>query len=540
MIFGEFPSAEAEGVLLAHTLHLGDRTLKKGRLLAAPDIALLREAGVERITGARIEDDELDETAGASEIAALLAGDNVETRRPYTGRCNLHAAARGVLRLDAARIHALNAIDEAITIGTLPDYALARAGQVLATVKIIPFAVKRELVERCRAIAAGGPLVSLAPLRPRRVALVMGELPGMKENIFRGTVTATRNRLESLGSRLALVQRCRHDSGEYEARLREALAAGCDLLLLSGATVTKDRLDVAPLAIAAAGGVIEHFGMPVEPGNMLLLARIGEVPVLVLPGCARSRRSNGFDWVLQRLLAGLPLGSSEIMGMGVGGLIRSPLERDDEEDGEAESPPRLPAGTPNVAALVLAAGRSTRMGGTNKLLAPVGGVPLLLRAVSAALASKASSVTVVLGHEAERCEALLAGRGASIVRNADYAEGLSTSLRAGLDALPEEAGAAVVLLADMPRVTAAHIDRLIEAWNPQQPAIIVPRHEGRQGNPILWARKYFPAMRAVSGDQGARGVLESHAKKIRYVDIDDDAIHADVDTPERLTAEEAR
>ena len=542
MIFGEFRCEEAEGVTLAHTLHLGEKTLKKGRVLTAADVALLRQAGIAGVTGARMQAGDLDENAGAAEIAALLVGPNTETRRAYTGRCNVHASIRGVLRVDTARIDAINELDEAIAVGTLPDHALARHGQVLATVKIIPFAVTRELVERCRAVAAvaaGEPLLRVAELRASRAALIMSELPGMKESVFRGTVTATRNRLEGLGSRLALVLRCAHDRSAIVAQLRQALAAGCDLLLVAGATVTKDRRDVVPAAIVAAGGAIEHFGMPVEPGNMLLLANLGDVPVLNLPGCARSRRSNGLDWALQRLLAGLPLTRAEIMRMGVGGLIRSPLEPEDEEEGEEDSVPAVPAGAPNVAALVLAAGQSSRMGGTNKLLAEVDGVPMLLRAVNAALASRASSVTVVLGHEADKAEALLAGRRVSIVRNADYAQGMSASLRTGIQALPPEADAAIVLLADMPRITADHVDRLIDAFAAQQSTIVVPQHDGRRGNPILWPREFFARMQSVSGDKGARELLAEHAARIRKVDLDD-AIHADVDTPDSLRALEDR
>lgn len=220
--------------------------------------------------------------------------------------------------------------------------------------------------------------------------------------------------------------------------------------------------------------------------------------------------------------------------MGVGGLIRSPLEPEDEEEGDTESVPAVPAGTPNVAALVLAAGQSSRMGGANKLLAEVDGVPMLLRAVNAALASKAASVTVVLGHEADKAEALLAGRRVNLVRNPDYAQGMSTSLRAGIGALPADAEAAIVLLADMPRVSALHVDRLIDAFEAKQPAIAVPQKDGRRGNPILWPREFFAAMRAVAGDQGARGVLEANAGRLRFVDMDDDAIHADVDTPADL------
>jgi len=548
VIFGEFSCEEAEGVTLAHTLNLGEKTLRKGRVLTAADVALLKQAGIGRITGARMGEGDLDENAGATEIAALLVGPNTETRRPYTGRCNVHASVRGVLRVDVARIDALNELDEAIAIGTLPDYALARQGQVLATVKIIPFAVTRELVERCRAIAATGPLLRLAPLQPRRAALIMGELPGMKENVFRGTVTATRNRLEGLGSRLALVLRCRHERSEYAAKLREALAAGCDLLLVAGATVTKDRLDVVPAAVTAVGGTVDHFGMPAEPGNMLLLAHVPvglpsvveAAPVLVLPGCARSRRSNGLDWVLQRLHAGLPLGRAEIMRMGVGGLIRSPLEPEDEEEGEVDSVAAVPAGMANVAALVLAAGQSSRMGGSNKLLQEVDGVPMLLRAVNAALASKATSVTVVLGHEADKAEALLAGRTLNIVRNPEYAQGMSTSLRVGIGALPTEAAAVIVLLADMPRVNAVHVDRLIDAFEAKRPSIIVPQRSGRRGNPVLWPREFFAAMQAVSGDQGARGLLEGNPQHLHFVDMDDDAILADVDTPDNLLALDGR
>ena len=535
MIFGEFRSDEAEGVLLAHTLNLGSRTLRKGKRLTAQDVALLGEAGMVSVTGARLEDGDLDENAGAAEIAALLVGPNSETRTPYTGRCNVHALTRGLVLVDAARIDALNLLDEAVAIGTLPQHALARRGQVVATVKIIPFAVTRQLVERCRAIAAAAPLLRVAELRACRAALIMSELPGMKENVFRGTVTATRNRLEGLGSRLALVLRCAHERSAIVSQLRQALAAGCDMLLVAGATVTKDRLDVVPAAIVAAGGAIDHFGMPVEPGNMLLLANLDGVPVLNLPGCARSRRTNGLDWALQRLLAGLPLTRAEIMRMGVGGLIRSPLEPEDEEEGEEEeSLPVTHAGTPNIAALVLAAGQSLRMGDANKLLLEVDGVPMLLRAVNAALASRVSSVTVVVGHETERAEALLAGRKVRIVRNADFAQGMSTSLRAGIQVLPPETEAVVVLLADMPSVTAAHVDHLIDAFDAKQPSIVVPQKDGRRGNPILWPREFFAAMQAVSGDQGARGLLEENRQRIRNVEMDDDAIHADIDTPENL------
>lgn len=534
MKFGEFPLAEAAGVALAHTLDVGARTLKKGRVLTADDVEVLRLAGIRTVWGARLEPDDADENRAAAAIGALLAGANTEARKPYTGRCNVHAAARGLVLVDAGRIDTLNLVDESVTVGTLPRYAVARKGQVVATVKIIPFAVSSQVLQRCSRVLADGPPVAVAAFAPHRAALIMSELPGMKDSVFRATVSATRKRMDALGSRLALERRGPHDRQWLAAQLRTALAAGCDLLLVSGATVAKDRGDVVPSAIIAAGGVIEHFGMPVEPGNMLVLARIGAVPVLALPGCARSRRMNGLDWVLHRLLARLPVTREDIMRLGVGGLIRSPLEPEDEEEedaGDVEAAASPAAG--RIGVLVLAAGRSSRMGGVNKLLAHVDGIPMVARAANAALASRAAHVCVITGHEAPRVQAALAGCAARFVHNPDYAAGMSTSLRAGLRALPDGLDAVIVMLADMPWISARHLDALIDAFDPAAPRIVAPHHRGRRGNPVLWPKAHFEEMAAVGGDQGARELLTRHASGIVQIEADE-AIFADLDTPEAL------
>lgn len=571
MIFDEFPLAEADGVLLAHSLRTPAKRFKKGRRLDAADLAILAAAGVAKVSGARLEADEVDEVRAAAEIAALLAAADplLEARSTPTGRCNLHASGRGLVVVEPAVVDRLNSVDEGITVATLPQHTAVRPGQVVATVKIIPFGVRRASIEACRQIvAAAGPLgataasplsaaaaipLKLAPFRSCRAALIMSAHPGMSDNIFETTLAATRHRLAVIGARLALVLRCAHEHGAIEAMLRQARAAGCDLVLVSGATIAKDRRDIAPAALVAAGGTVEHFGMPTEPGNMLVLGRIEDVPVILLPGCGRSRRLNGLDWVLQRLLAGLPVGREQIVRMGVGGLIRNPIlaagapldETDaaaagDEHD--ADEPAGAPAAEspaaegPRVAALVLAAGRSTRMGAENKLLLPVDGVPMALRAVMAARASRATSVTVVLGHEAGAVEAALAGSGAGFARNPDPAQGMSGSLRVGITALADDIDAVVVLLGDMPRITAAHVDRLIEAFDPAQPAIIVPEHQGRRGNPVLWPRAFFAEMCALEGDQGARGLIERHPERVVRVAVDDEAIFIDVDRPADLAA----
>lgn len=534
MIFGEFPLAECEGLLLAHSLRLPERIIKKGRRLTGADIQVLAAAGILRVNGARLHADDLDENAAAGAVAAALGGPGITTRAPQAGRCNLYAAERGLLMLDADIVERINRIDESVTVATLPPLSAVKRGAVVATVKIIPLAVGRALVAACLAQAGQGAGLRLLPFQPHRAALIVTEQPGDPQRNYVTAVNSSRRRIEDLGSHLGLVQRCAHRTEAVTAALREALAAGCSLILIAGATVPKDRADTVPAGIVAAGGEILRFGMPVEPGNMLLLARIGAVPVIILPGCARSRRSNGLDRVLQRMLAGLPMGAEQIMGMGVGGLIRSPLEVDEADDSAEPEPVRAPVGR-GVGAVVLAAGSGSRMGGGNKLLHAVGGVPMVRRAVNAALASRCTAIVVVTGFAAEDVQACLAGREVAFAHNPEHATGMASSLRCGLAALAGDIDAAVVLLADMPRIDAGHIDRLIAAFDPRRPKIVVPMKDGRRGNPVLWPRGFFAEIQAVEGDVGARDVLRRHAGQIESVAFDDDAIFADVDTPAALS-----
>jgi molybdenum cofactor cytidylyltransferase len=531
--FGEFACDDALGVMLAHTLTVGFRKLKKGHALDGDDIAALKTAGIHSVSGARLRSDDVAEDAAAAAVATLLAGPNTEERRAYTGRCNLHATTNGLLVIDAEVIVRVNRIDESITVGTLPPWSLVRKGQVIATVKIIPYGVNLHVIEACRTMlgSLAAPPLRVADLPSQRVALIFSELPGLTESAIATTRAATRQRIEALGSRLVLELRCQHNTSAVEFALRQAHAAGCELIMVCGAAGTKDRRDTIGAAIVAAGGRIERFGMPVEPGNMLLLGRLDEVPLIVLPGCARSRRLNGLDWVLRRLLARQPLNDEDFAAMSIGGLIRTTTEPAEEE---IDIPcPSLPASGPRIAALVLAAGRSSRMGEANKLLESLDGVPLVLRAVNAALASRAASVTVVTGHAAESVAALVGGPRVAIAHNPDHAEGMASSLRHGIAALPADTDGVLVLLGDMPLISAAHLDALIEVFSDDK--IIVPVHAGRRGNPLLWPRRHFAEMQALTGDQGARGLLEKYADHIHAMEFSDPAIFMDVDTPQDLS-----
>jgi molybdenum cofactor cytidylyltransferase len=534
--FGETPLAESLGAILAHTLKAGDRTLKKGRVISAADIDALKQSGMTSVVAARLEDGDIGENDAAQLLAAELAGAHVAAGKAFTGRANFFADAAGLCVVDEAAVERFNRIDETITLATLPRDGVVAPKEMVATVKIIPFAVRADALEACRALAKT-PIFYVAPFRARRVALIQTVLPGLKASILDKTVAATRERVEALGSTFVAEARAEHREAALVPEVKKALDAGAELILIAGASAILDRRDVIPAAIAATGGTIEHFGMPVDPGNLLLIGRKGPVTLLGLPGCARSPRVNGFDWVLRRIVAGLPVDDAALARMGVGGLLSEiptrpqPRAKDPDEAGEAPEAPHAP----RIAALVLAAGRSSRMGTINKLLINVDGKPMVRHAVDAVRDAGLDPVIVVTGHERERVEAALRDIPVKLVHNPAFAEGLSSSLKAGLAAVPPGADGVLVGLGDMPQVGAADIERLVLAFNPVEGrAIIVPVRNGKRGNPVLWDKRFIPEMRNVAGDVGARHLIGTYPEAVVEVEMPGDGVLTDIDTPQAL------
>lgn len=521
MIFGSIPVEDANGAILAHSVP----PFRKGRALSAEDIAVLQAKGVRTVMAARLEADDVAEDDAAARIAAACAGDGVHIGAAFTGRANLYATEAGLAIIDAARVDALNALDESITLATLPPFAKVAPRQMLATIKIIPFAAPRAKVE---AATAPGACVRVIRFRAMRAALIS---TGRSVKLQGKTRNVLDSRLAAIGSEVVLERRVAHEIAPLAEAIREA--QGCDPILVMGASAITDRRDVVPAAIEAAGGTIEAFGMPVDPGNLLLTARLGGATVVGLPGCARSPKLNGFDFVLWRIAAGLPAGRTEIAAMGVGGLLAEIAARPQPRDEQ-------PAQLPRIGAVVLAGGLSSRMG-SNKLLAQVAGEPLVRHAVEAALASAADPVIVVTGNASDAVEGALAGLKVQFVHNPDFSEGLSTSLKCGVNALPADCDGALILLGDMPGVSAALIDRMIAGFDPAEGrAICVAARGGRRGNPVLWARRFFPEILALEGDVGAKALMAAHGEMVVEVEAADDGPLTDIDTPEALKAYRSR
>lgn len=546
MRFGRFPIGQAEGAILAHSLPTPSGMIKKGRRLGASEISRLSAAGYADVVAARIDPGDIGEDEAARRIAAAAAGPGTRQAAPFTGRANIFADRDGLAVIDAETVTRLNAIDEGLTIATVAPFERVTAGQMLATVKVITFALPEAAVAQGEAIAGSNHgLVRVQPFAAKTAGLILTRMPATKAQVLAKRREAIEQRLSALGSKVGSVEIVAHAEADVAAAISRLRETGADPIILFAASAIVDRGDVIPAALIEAGGEIIRLGMPVDPGNLMLLGRLGDVDVIGAPSCAASPKLNGFDWILERRLAGLPVGMREVASMGLGGLLKEivtrPQPRAGKEVDVAEADEDGARRAPLIAALVLAAGRSTRFGEANKLTADIGGIAMVRRTVDNILTSRASPVIVVTGHQEDDVRAALAGLDIRIVHNPDFAQGLSTSLKAGLAALPSGIDGVLVCLGDMPAVTADHIDRLISGFAPKEGrAIIVPVHLGKRGNPVLFAESFVAEMRDAAGDTGARHIIGRYADAVAEVDLATDAIFLDIDTQEALARHKER
>lgn len=328
MKFGMVAIDEAEGCVLAHSIRVGGIAIKKGHVISRSDIAVLIAAGVGEVIAARLDTGDVAENVAARRIAAAIAGNGVSIAAAFTGRTNLHAAAHGVLTIDRQRLVALNSIDEGLTVATLHPHETVTPQQMVATVKIIPYALSEVVVRHAEELLAQpGSLLQVCPFTPHAAGLILTRVEGTRQSLIDKRVEVISARLRGLGSRVGDTVVAPHRDDAVNAALMRMAAAGLDPLLVFGASAIVDRGDVIPAAIVGAGGTVRHLGMPVDPGNLLLIGTIGLSTVIGVPSCASSPKTNGFDWVLARVLAGLSIGKAEIAEMAPGGLLTEILTR---------------------------------------------------------------------------------------------------------------------------------------------------------------------------------------------------------------------
>ena len=511
------------GCVLAHSVKLPGKVFRKGLVLSKEIVSELTECSLESITVLSPSTTDCHEDLAAERITERLRLLNVIPKKGIGGRINLVAESAGLFCFEADKVHGLNRVSESITIATLPDKTAVEAGQLVATLKIIPFFVAETDLVRALSLAEQVTLRLRSWSTSARVALIQTMIPSLPEKVYEKGLKIQVDRLANYGLSLTQSHKVEHSVAELASMIEE-LSDVNDLILVLGASAICDRRDILPEAISRAGGIIDHFGMPVDPGNLLLLGHRGETKIIGLPGCARSPALNGIDLILDRLFAGLPIDPSDVQAMGVGGLLKdSPGRGVSRVEQSIDKKKRF-------AAVVLGGGLSTRMK-TNKLLARWKDDQQVIDPVLQLMSKIEFDEKVFVGARdfTEICQRLPAD--VTAVQNHNPEFGLSSSLKLSLEKLGD-VDAAVIFLGDMPLVNEHTVAALMEGFDPTEgSAMVYPVYEGKRGNPVLVGRRFFDELADLTGDQGARVLIDRYPHMIKEVPVNDRGTLIDIDDP---------
>ncbi|MCW5853316.1 MAG: molybdopterin-binding protein [Anaerolineae bacterium] len=320
MKFGPVSVEQAVGKILAHnhTSPDGRRAFRKGYVVQAQDVPALQELVGERVYVAELDPDDVHEDAAARRLAETVVGEGVRQGPAAGGRVNLIALERGVLALDLDRLDHINVLD-GLTVATLRQHTVVQPRTIVATVKVIPYAVPEAHLRQAEALA--GPIVGVRPLPARRVGVVLTSSDNGRAKTVETLEPPIRGRVEDLGSQVITVLPVAHTEDAVAGAIRQLTDEGAEAIIIGGETSIMDAHDITPQGVRQAGGVVEGYGAPAEPGNLLLLAYLGDRPVLGAPGCVRSRHTNVVDLVLPRLLAGERLTRRDLAALGHGALL---------------------------------------------------------------------------------------------------------------------------------------------------------------------------------------------------------------------------
>jgi len=314
---------KAVGGVLIHNVAdaQGHKALNKGHRLVASDVEKLRALGKTNVFVGMFEAGDVSENDAATRIANAVAGENVSLSAVSGGRINLTANVRGIFKVNEAALNEINLLD-GITVATIPANAVVAPEKMVATIKTIGLAIAEGVLQKVDGIGReASNVIGIRELRAARVAVILtgsAEARGRVEKTF---TPAIASRVEELSASVVFNDYVEHEERAIADAIERAKNLNVDCVILAGETSIMDASDVTPSGIAQAGGTIEVYGAPVEPGNLLLLAYANDLPIIGAPGCVKSRETNVVDLILPRLLAGERIGKKDVVALANGGLL---------------------------------------------------------------------------------------------------------------------------------------------------------------------------------------------------------------------------
>ena len=522
---------ESLGSVIAQTYNLPGKTISKGTFVTSEIVDYFKEGEVQNMICAVPDNGDIHEDEAANIISNAIDRSHIYIESASTGRVNFKSRSLCLVRYKRDLIKKVNLVDESIAFSIVEHNQLLAKNDLIATLKIIPFFTQKKYVDQVISILDKNELFKTHSLNKKEVSLIQTSFEWQKKSMFKATSNVTRNRLEALDCSLNEEKLIRHDYKVLCSEIRSSIKSGIDILLISGASAITDRSDYIPKAILSEGGEIIQYGLAVDPGNLLLVGKIGKTTIIGMPGCARSPKLNGFDWVLQLLMADIPVVKEELAEMGAGGLLMEIASR---------PLPRALAKNVNkqekkIMGVILAAGNSTRMGKDNKLLRNIGDAPLIRNLAIEILKSDLDSCSIVLGYQSDKVADVIKDLNVNLILNPLWKEGQASSLRAAINTLDSTYSDLLIMLGDLPGIKSSHINSIIEEHlltDNRKSKITIPSFKGQKGNPVIWGRSFFHDLSNLEGDVGGRTLFSEHPAAINILEMNDPWVVKDADTPE--------
>ena len=300
--------------------------ISKGTIIDKNLLDLLLLNNVKHVKCAKLDDDEIDENSSVHEISKKIIASkksNIIIQDPKNGRCNLVSSVDGIFTFQPNQLFSINSVTNDIGIASLKAFSKVKKNQIVASIKAIPFGIKKNNLQNI--INVCQECFKILPFQKKNIHLIQTTNQNTRAKVLEKTLEVTKDRLLSCGNNLIVEKKCSHEIKSICKQLKKSVNEDADIILIFGTSAISDINDIIPQSILEINGTILRLGMPVEPGNLILLAEIKiskkHISIIGMPGCARSKKENGVDWILWRKLCDLKISSDDINHMGDGGLL---------------------------------------------------------------------------------------------------------------------------------------------------------------------------------------------------------------------------
>ena len=513
------------GYLLMHSVFLKDGRLRKGKIIDQDDIYVMKSSEIEMVYVGEYEQDDIPENDASSQIAKAIAMDEFLISPTLSGKTNITVSSDGLIEIDEDNVTKLNNLSPNVAISTLNNHDVIYRGDHILSVKIISYAISSLHLEKIISFLKKNRIIKLKAFKSMRIGVIYTTSKNEKQSLIEKTKKSIKSRISDYNSTIMDERIISHDYMTIKENVDQLKDSNINCILLFLSTSISDVNDIVPSVIDELGGEIKSFGMPVDPGNLTLNGKIQSVDIVVAAGSARSDSLNGLDWHLNCIHAGIEVTQDMVNSLGVGGLLKDI----DFAIKRKRVSKAIDTKKSNIAAVVLCAGESKRMGKKNKLLLQVEGKSLIKNYIEKISKSNVSEIVIVTGHQSDEIAKELDGYDLKFIHNEKYKEGMSTSLNTGINSLSDNINAAIICLPDMPMIGIYEINKLIEYYNPSiGNEICIATYNDQRGNPVLWDRKYFKKLMQIKGDKGGRYLLPKFLDKSVEVKLGE-AVTFDVD-----------